>query len=873
MRYPLAAPMAAVAAGIFAAQYVTFSFRELSTSILLLLALALAGLLRGALRAGAAACLLGFSGVGALLASLPHPADRTRIDLVAEREHLDLRDPIRLAGWVRVPPTVRRDRHQFVLAVESIGAGTAASGGVRVTILRRTGEAEPELHYGDHLEFLARLRHIRNFKNAGSFDRAAALLRQDIEMTASVRAGVPLRKIEGRRGRPFPALIWRAREWVERRLDRLLGPESRSGGIVKAMLLGDEAYIDPALSLAFQRTGTYHALVVAGLHVGALACLFLFLFRSLRISGGWSAVATAAPLAGFVLLCGSRLPTVRAACMVTGYLIARAFYRHRRALNILAGTALGFLIVDPADLFDVSFQLSFLSVGAIAAIAVPVIERFLDPYRLALVDLPDRSRDLHLPPKVGQIRIEWRAIAARLPFAQRNSSKILCCLIRPPLALAELAIVSACVQIGLALPMAAWFHRVSWSGIAANVFVVPLISLIVPIGFLTVGTGWPLLAHLLSSLVTAMAGIVGWHARWVWLEARVPDPPPWLAALLGAALVIFAWFLEKQRPARGAGARNIPSEPPAWSVRAGLVSAGFALAMALFALVSYPFPARVDRGKLELTALDVGQGEALFLSLPQNQTMLVDAGGLAAFGSTAIPMPDVGEEVVSSYLWARSIRALDVVVISHAHYDHIGGLPAVLENFRVKELWIGNNPPSPEYDHLLDLARRRGARISHLTRGETRCLGGVTFEVLGPAPDYAPRSRPSNDDSLVLLTRFGERSFLLTGDIERGSERRLISDGFLCHADVLKVPHHGSKTSTSERFLDEVRPWFGVVSAGADNPYGHPHADVLARLAAYRTRLFRTDQEGAVTLKTDGHRLYVSTYAWEQRSGWIRELR
>ncbi len=866
MRYPLAAPMAAVAAGIFAAQYVTFSFRELSTSIFLLLALALAGLLRGALRAGAAACLVGFTCVGALFASLPHPADPNRIDLVAEGKRLDLHDPILLAGWVRVPPTVRRDRDQFVLAVESIGTGVPVSGGVRVTVLRRTGEAGPELHYGDHLEFLARLRHIRNFKNAGSFDRAAALLRQDIEMTAFVRVGVPLRKLEGRRGRLVPALIWKVREWVEGRLDRLLGPESRSGGIVKAMLLGDEAYIDPALSLAFQRTGTYHALVVAGLHVGSLAWLFLFLFRRLRFSGIWAALATTAPLAAFVLVCGSRLPTVRAACMVAGYLIARVFYRQRRALNILAGTALGFLIINPADLFDVSFQLSFLSVGAIAAIAVPIVERFLEPYRLALIDLPDRNRDLHLPPKVAQTRIAWRAIAARLPFAERSSSNILCCLIRLPLAVAELAVVSACVQIGLALPMAAWFHRVSWSGMAANVFVVPLISLIVPIGFLTVGTGWPFLARLLSSLVTSMAGIVAWHARWAWLEARVPDPPPWLAALLGTSLVIFAWFLEKQRPTRGPGARNIPSEPLDWRVRAGLLFSGSALAVALFALVSYPFPPRVDRGKLEVTALDVGQGEALFLALPQNQTMLIDAGGLATFGSTAIPIADIGEEVVSPYLWARSLRTLDAVVISHAHYDHIGGLPAVLENFRVKQLWIGDNPPSPEYDRALDLARRRGVRILRLIQGETRFLGGVTFQVLGPAPEYAPRSRPSNDDSLVLLARFGERSFLLTGDIERASEQRLIQDGFLCHADVLKVAHHGSKTSTSERFLDEVRPWFGVISAGADNPYGHPHPDVLARLAAYRTRLFRTDQEGAVTLKTDGRRLHVSTYAWEQRS-------
>jgi competence protein ComEC len=190
-------------------------------------------------------------------------------------------------------------------------------------------------------------------------------------------------------------------------------------------------------------------------------------------------------------------------------------------------------------------------------------------------------------------------------------------------------------------------------------------------------------------------------------------------------------------------------------------------------------------------------------------------------------------------------------------------VPALLENFRVGELWVGNNPAAPDYDRVLDVARRRGVRVVRLVRDDVRTLGGVEFRVLGPATDYTPRAKPSNDDSLVLLARFGERSFLLTGDIEQRSERRLADDRLLAHADLLKVAHHGSRTSSSEPFLQGVTPRFGVISAGFDNPYGHPHPDVLGRLEEHHVRVLRTDHDGAVTVSTDGRRMWVRAYRWK----------
>jgi competence protein ComEC len=244
--------------------------------------------------------------------------------------------------------------------------------------------------------------------------------------------------------------------------------------------------------------------------------------------------------------------------------------------------------------------------------------------------------------------------------------------------------------------------------------------------------------------------------------------------------------------------------------------------------------------------------------------MLLDGGGLSTFGSPPAGAIDIGEEVVSAYLWSRSIRRLDVIAVSHAHTDHIGGLPALLENFPVRELWVGGNPLSPEYARVLEAARVRGVTIIPLKQGDVRAMGGVTFQVLWPPRDWTPGRAPSNNDSLVMTAAYGRRTFLLTGDIERGPERRLVEEGLVPRIDVLKAPHHGSKTSANEFFLDSARPWLAVVSAGFENPYGHPHPDVLARLAVRRMAIWRTDRDGLVTISTDGHRVTAWSYRLEK---------
>jgi len=406
-----------------------------------------------------------------------------------------------------------------------------------------------------------------------------------------------------------------------------------------------------------------------------------------------------------------------------------------------------------------------------------------------------------------------------------------------------LGVISLVIQIGLALPMVEYFHRLSFSGPSANMIIVPAMDALVPVGFLAVFTGWHWPAAVAGWLLTTSAHVADWHAK-IEPAWRVPDPPLWLALSFAIALIAVA-LLIRRRFAR-------------WPALAALLTT-FTL------ILLYRQPVSAQARTLELTAIDVGQGDSLLLVFPLGSTMLIDGGGQLSYGRVRPSSFDTGEDVVSPYLWNRGIRHIDIVVATHGHQDHIGGLPALMVNFRPKELWTGANPP----DELIARARSLGVSVLEPVAADApREYSGAKIEILAPRPGTYSR-RAGNNDSLAMRVSFGTRAFLLTGDLERPVEARLLADDAVAHADVLKVGHHGSKTSTIAPFLDAVSPSVAMISAGYENSFGHPHPDVLASLEARHTTILRTDLDGLVTVKTDGNRLWYQIQSWQPRPGLV----
>jgi len=834
MREPLLLPMAAMAAGIYLARSVNFSLHEVLGATVCFLVFAVIARKRKARWLARICGILAAVASGCASYEWRRPGPAPVIDASP-------REVMLIEGCVVEPSAFSDGREQFLLELEP---GARA----RVNLYWREAESPPGLSYGQRVEITGRIRPPRNFDNPGSFDFVRYLARQNTYWTVSAPAS-SVRILPGPCGSEIRRAIFKLRAAALERVEALYGADTYASGMLKATLLGDSSAIDKLWTENFRRTGTYHALVISGLHVTVLAGVLLFFLRFLPI-GELSALLITALLAWlYAFVAGGQAPVMRAAGGFTVYLIARFFYRRTRLLNLLAVVAIGFLLADPEQLFEASFQLSFACVALIGAFGVPLLEATSVPYARGLRGLAEVDRDLHLEPRVAQFRVELRLIAetislwSRLPH--RWILETIGVLLRGVFFLFETAAISAVVQIGLALPMIVYFHRISYTGISANLLVSPALSIAVPVGFAAIFTGSHVLGELTRLLLVFAQRVVDLHASWEG-AAPVPDPPLWLAVCFAASLILGFLSIRVKR--------------------GRLVSAAvFAVFLAL--LLLHPFHPRLQPGILELAAIDVGQGESLLAVFPNGKLLLMDGGGIPSFGGRRKPRLDPGEDVVSPYLWSRSIRKVDVIAASHAHEDHIGGLPALITNFRPQEVWTSTRPKTEAWLAVEKAARQSGARIVTLRQGDSFLIGDARIDVLSPPRDYEPHARAHNNDSLVLRLTYGRRRFLLTGDIEGSMEDQLVESGLIGPLDVLKVAHHGSKTSTKPQFLEAARPIFGLVSAGYANSYGVPHRAVLEALRERGVMVFRTDEDGLITMRTDGESVDVDTMRWRRQRG------
>jgi competence protein ComEC len=803
--------------------------------------------------------LLGILGAG--IAQQPLPANH--ITTLVDSGRIDLHTPLRWHGKLRDEPARLPWGHGYEIelaTVEYQNSLDPVQGGLRLSFSRHPGEqALADLHAGDEITVLTQAKRPQVFRDDGAFDRRAYLASQNIDLVATLRAP----ELVDRVSRPKPtaaALLARVRRRLRDEIDALFAARPEAAGVLRAMLVGDRSFVDRDEATDFQKTGVFHVLVVAGLHVGALAVFLFWAGRKLRLSPLWTIVFTLTLLTAYGAVVEQRPPVLRAAMMTAAVVLGGFFYRRLDLLNSAAMTALLLLVARPLALRDSSFQLTFVAIGCIAGFALPWLERTIQPYVKALRGWRDVTRDVAHEPSAIQFRIDLRAtarwIAGRVPSRlARTAENTLAGGIALSFRVWELLVLTLVLQIGMLPLMARDFHRITLAALLVNLVAVPLTSVVVPLGFLTLGSGmlFPALGKVLAwPLVwatVALLHVVQWFAHFPRWSYRIPGPPLWLllisfvdAVLLAAALrLAYSW----RRSA-------------SMALSAGL--AGCSLLVGLF-----PFAPKGSAGKLEVTILDVGQGDSLFVVSPRGRTLLIDGGG--AFGGFPGREEhggiDPGEEAVSPYLWSRGYKKLDVVALTHAHQDHLGGLTAVLDNFRVGRLWIGREVNSPALEKLEEVARAKEMPIEHEIRGKSFAWDGVDGEFFWPdVPSTEATPSAKNNDSLVLRLHYGNRTILLPGDAEKDAERAILAENNenSLQADVLKIGHHGSKNSTMPDFLAAVRPRVAIISAGEENPYGHPSPELLGRLEGTHVRILRTDRDGAIHVLTDGDRVELTCF-------------
>ena len=410
-------------------------------------------------------------------------------------------------------------------------------------------------------------------------------------------------------------------------------------------------------------------------------------------------------------------------------------------------------------------------------------------------------------------------------------------------------VVSAAVQLVLLPLMILYFHRLSLASLVLNIAVSLLLTILTAAALLTL-----LLSHFSPSLaapLVQLSGAINWlmihsvdpFAHFKLASIRVPEYSGW------AALVYVLYFV----PLLVLVLRK------KW-----VLPAVFVQVLLVVIVVFHPYSAMMEKAKLRVDFLDVGQGDAAVVTLPDGEVLLVDAGGNTDKNGSNTDRRRIGEAVVCEYLWWRGLDTVDYVLATHADADHIDGLNDVLRNFTVDAALVARSPANdPEYAKFAQTLSTTPAHLATIAAGDVIRFEDVEIKVLWPPPALEPNEPSRNNDSIVLGLSYGNRRILLTGDIERSAERALVGltgglEPIDLRADVVKVPHHGSRTSSTPAFIAATHTRTAIISVGQTSVFGHPHREVVERWRSSGAQVLTTGQCGTITVTTDGKDVTVS---------------
>lgn len=697
-----------------------------------------------------------------------------------------------LEGVITSFPEGKNDRQTFILEAERAVFETGSrpvSGKVRISM-----EATPvPLHYGDHLRLTGRFHRPSGIHNPGGFDYENYLMREGIFLVGSVRKSDRLWLIGNN---PALAGLRQIDDWRNRiRADAERSLTGPGRAVFLAMTIGDERFVDDTVRDAFMVSGTTHILSISGSHVGLIAFL---LYNMVRLS--FRLLPAPLLLRATLYLNPSRVAALATIPIVVFYtLLAGAETPTVRSAIMVVVYLTAILIgrgSQPLNSLALAALLTFL-LDPQALFSISFQLSFLTVLFICLAVEEKREKSLaELLEKET-----WKTRLSKRFFSWLR--------------------MTAAASLGTLPLVAFYFNSLPWVGIAANAVIVPLAGFaVVPLGLFSAVIGMtrpdvvlPLAAwnqHVLDLFYRAVelfAAIPG-------AEVHCPSPSPMFVLVLFG--LVAAWYFSRSR----------------------LLLAGTAVSCILFVV---PFFISAANDNTTVDFIDVGQGDCALVRLAGGKTVMVDTGGASA------DRFDMGRRTVAPLLWDQGIRKLDVVILSHYNADHAGGLPYLLRHFEIGEIWEGvDQDDCPLRREIIQIAKEQRIPVRRMKRGDRVDIGGASVDILNPPPRRSLDLPDENSRSLVARLTTPGMSALFTGDADEAAEA--VMHDILPASDVIKVPHHGSRTSSSEAFIARLHPSVAVVSVGRYNTFGHPAPDIMARYSSIGARIYRTDRDGAVRL-------------------------
>ncbi len=838
---------------------------------------------------------LAFIAAGGLIFNIENqPVSTSRVKNLYDNGQIKSGDPIEIKGVLQGKPELAAGGFFLELKTENAiykGAQLEISGKIRLFAPVDDEQIRDEyeklnLQYRSIINVACRLRREDNFLNAGVASQKEILDQKEIDAAAVVKSPLLIEKIGEEQIFAPVGWLYDARENLIVNFKDTFNVST--AGVLIASLLGNRYFLDSQTAKVFREGGTFHVLVISGLHItfiGGLMLLLVRLFTNRRLR---QFIITCVFLWSFSIAVGAEVPVIRAALMFTILLFPLVIYRRGTLLNALGACALILLVWRPDDLFTQSFQLTFVSVGSLIALAFPLAEK------LRLIGSWTLSSENPVPPQaparlkrfcetlywreevwqVESARRVWTANLFKNPYIKWKQHSVLQQTVRYAF---ESVLVSLIVQICLLPLMIIYFHRVSLSGVVLNLWVGVIIALESFAAMLAVIAGQ--ISRAFSFPFVKITEFLNWllvalprfFIEYSWASFRVPHYSGaakaiyflYFIPLLVAAFLLYGW-----NPA----ALNFKKQNSAFKYK--LLCGSIAAASILIGfMIFHPFSAPTPDGRLHIDFLDVGQGDSALITFPEGETMLIDGGGRVDYNRQWMKREDdepelfepdtqgIGETVVSRFLWEKGYDQIDYILATHADADHIQGLGDVAENFRVRAALFGRAPfGDKEFAAVFAVLQKRGVPIVILSRGDLLDFNGVKVEVLNPEKSDSPESLSDNNHSVVLRLICGERKFLLTGDIEKETERELLNASEFVKSDVLKVAHHGSRTSSTPEFIGATEAKLAIISVGKQSPFGHPHLEVVERLKNSGAKVLTTGKRGTISVSTDGKDLQLKTF-------------
>ena len=891
---PLAALAVSFALGIICAHALTSSLTLFFSCGALCALCVILFYLKGKQGSATLLLALAFFGAGASLATIERGSvRRDRVRRFYDEGVISSGEPVEVVGVLESAPESAPDGIYLSLSVEKIrikDKERSASGIVQLFAPARVRATRAEydaleLRYGARVSVMTALNRTESFRNPGVSSFTEYLEQQGFDASGAIKSPLLVERLDDER--VFLPLAW-LYAW---RQQLLVSIEERfseeTAGVLDAALLGNRYYLSRSTAERFREGGTFHVLVISGLHISFLGLIALFIMRRITRRRALQFAVTVFVLWAYALAVGAASSVVRAALMFTVVALAPVLHRRASSLNALGGACLALLIWRPSELFNPSFQLTFLSVLAIVAIAWPLLRRLQEA---------GAWRPTHETPQPPVCARWWRTLGETLYWSEREWRQEIkrsawhCRLFKTPVAArlerlhlqsllryaVSVVIVSATVQLVLLPLLILYFHRLSLSSILLNIVVGVLMALLslcalfaLLISQLSNTMAAPLFA-LAESLSRLMVHSVDPFTSLRLASVRLPE-------YAGRAAIIYDLYYLPLAFLTHALARWTPLRSSASEERKVFLSPVMTKAAALsfvfmfYLVVAHPTSTGRPDGRLHVDFLDVGQGDAALVTMPDGATLLIDGGGRPGFNpkedeEEAIEAFErdkrsIGEAVVSEYLWWRGLSGVDYILATHADADHMDGLNDVARNFSVRGALVAREPnKDAEYTHFAATLQSAHVPVQLIARGDRLRFGAVTLDVLWPPAVDNANAPSGNNDSIVLRLSYGEQVYLLTGDIENGAEAALTRASEDLRAAVVKVAHHGSKTSSTENFVAATRPSLAIISVGLTSIYGHPDKSVVERWRTSGAEVLTTGERGTVSVSTDGRDLRVESF-------------